>query len=354
MLKASSLIAFSFIFSILALSNPLKADINSDPWQLNVYTISGMGSASSAYSGASVQGAIGSGGNVYLNGMGLNTAGGGLTYAAYTAGDLTFNSSSSYQSGISVGGNLNYNQSTVVGNVQSGGNLTGTTGQIQGNVTLHGTNQASSGLVISGTVSQNQTVNNPLNASTVNNYFQSASSFWAGLSPTATVNNVYGQLVVSGLQAGRNVVNLSLSSLNSAWGIQLSGPSNAFVVFNITDATGTLNAVTFNFSGGIGLNNVLFNLPNSTTLTMNGGGTYASVLAPLSTVTFGNGQLQGTFVSNTLLGSGSFQTGAFTGYAADQSHFAVLAPEPPTYLILTSFLVGALYLGRKRLAAKSS
>jgi choice-of-anchor A domain-containing protein len=351
-MKTTPLILLAYA-CLLSPMGYLAADINSDPWQMNVYTISGMGNSNSAYSGASIQGTVGSGGNVYLSSVGLNTSGPAATYALYANGNASFVSSSSYNGGLSVGGNLNYTSSATTGNVQSGGNLTGSSGNIQGNVTLQGTNQAGGGLVISGTVAQNQPFTNPLNASAVNSYFQNASSFWGGLSSTATWSNVYGQIVVSNLQAGRNIVSLSLANINSAWGIQLSGPSNAFVVFNITDLSGTLETVTYNFSGGMGLSNVLFNLTNSTSLSMSGG-TYASVLAPLSTVTFGSGMLQGNFVSNNLLGNGSFQQGSFSGFAADQANFAVAVPEPHTYLLLGSMLAGVLYFNKRRVGVRTS
>lgn len=347
------------ITALLALSlgfvftGVLRGDLNSDPWQLSLYTISGTGSADSSYSGANIGGLSGSGGDVYLSNIGLNTSGTAATYSMYTGGNVTFTSSSSYNGGLSVGGNLNYNSSTVTGNIQSGGNLTGSSGSIQGNVTLQGTNAATQGLTISGTVTKNQPFTNPLNTTTVNSYFQNASKFWAGLSPTASWTNVYGQIVVSSLQAGRNIVNLTLANLNSAWGIQLSGPSNAFVVFNITDTTGTLNAPVLNLSGGMTSSNVLFNLPNSTSLVLSGG-TYASVLAPVSSISFPSGIIQGNLIANTLSGGGSIQAGSFTGFAADQSNFAVVAPEPHTYLILATLLGLALYFKKRPVIANKT
>lgn len=342
-----------FLYSLVAVfflsSTYLSADLNSDPWQLNVYAISSFGSSTNAYSGASIAGIAGSGGNAYLNSIGLDTSGQAATYAFYSGGNLTFTGSSSFSGGLSSGGNLNYNNSATNGAVTAGGNLTGTSGSINGNVKLGGTNQASQGLTINGTVTQNQPFSSALNTSAVSTYFQNASNFWGGLNSTASWSNVYGQIVVSNLQSGRNIVTLTLTDINSAWGIKLTGPSDAFVIFNINSPSGTLNPVTFNFSGGMGLEDVLFNLPNSTALAM-AGGTYASVLAPSATVNYNNGMLQGNLVANNLLGSGSFQQGSFSGYAADQSTFAVVAPEPSTYLMLGSFLALAMFLKRKRVS----
>lgn len=337
-----------FCLFLLGMASPLKADLNSDPWQINVYAISGIGNSGSSYSGASIAGIAASGGSSYLSSIGLDTSGQGATFSMYTGGNLTLNASSSNHGGLSVSGNLNYNNSSVSGNVSSGGNLTGNSGSITGNVSLGGTNQSGSGLSIIGTVSQNQAFTSPVNYTTVSNYFQQASTFWAGLPATSTWTNVYGQIVVSNLQAGRNIVNLALADISTAYGIKLTGPANAFVVFNVTDATGNLETVTYNFSGGVNMGDVLFNLPNSTSLSM-AGGTYASVLAPSATVTYNNGMLQGNLVANNLLGSGSFSHGsAFTGFAADQAHFAVVAPEPSTYLMLATFIAAAIYLKRKK------
>lgn len=331
----------------LGLNNLVTADINTDPWQINFYALSNIGTENNSYFGASIEGIAGSGGNAYLKNIGLNTSGPAATYAMYTGGNLSFQSSSSNAGGINTGGSINYGNSSVTGTVSAGGNLSGNSGTISGDVKLGGSNLAGPSLVINGTVSQNQPVTGGLNVAGVNSYFQNASSYWSGLQSTASWTNVYGQIVVTNLQAGRNIVNLTLADINNSWGIQLSGPSNAFVVFNINDTSGSLKNVVYDFSGGIGINDIMFNLANSTSLSLNGG-TYASVLAPTATVTFGSGMLQGNLVANNLMGNGSIMESPFTGFAADQANFVVAAPEPSTYLFLGTTLTAVLYFKRKR------
>ena len=140
----------------------------------------------------------------------------------------------------------------------------GNSGTINGNVNLAGTNKAGQGLTINGTVKQNATFAPTVNLSQVSTFFQNANQNWGGLSQTAKTSTSFGQLTVTGLQAGQNIVNLSLASESALNGITLTGPQNAFVIFNITGTGGSssqaLKALTLSLSGGLSSNDILFNI----------------------------------------------------------------------------------------------
>lgn len=319
-------------------------------YEFNVYTSENIGSSGSGY-GSSVSGIIGSGGSSYFNGFSGHTGSQPSLYSVYTNTNFSITSGSINNGGVEAGGNVNVSGSTVYGNIHGGGNLTGS-GGVSGNVSIQGSNNSS--LTIGGTVSTGQAFTPSVNYSATTTYFQNASNYWANLSPTASYNNYYGQLQVNGLQSGRNVINLSYSALQSAWGISLNGPANAFVIFNITGipTTGSqaLKSVSFSYSGGLNSSNVLYNIANGATLQLNGG--YTSILGINSNITFGSGNLTGNLIAQNLYGSGGIQSGAFTGFALDQSNFNVAAPEPATYAALGSVLAVMFLASRRGLLSK--
>lgn len=339
------------LLSSLLFVGSVSADINSDPWQLNVYTVKDIGK-STGYYGSDFQGSAGAGGNVYFSGFSLNLNNSPTNgpFSLYTGGNVNFNSGAVEHGGIEAGGNINLNSITVNGNVSGGANLQGGTGTINGNAVLGGVKNNSPGLVINGSLTQNHSYTPVMNQATVTNYFQSASSFWGDLTPTATTSTQFGLIQTQGLTSGRNIVDLSLATINNSYGVALNAPSDAFVIFNISDTTSPGNdfmkALSFQLSGGIALDDILFNITTASTLSLQGG-TYASLLAPGSDVSFSSGVLQGNLIAQNLFGSGQVNTGSFTGFSKDQQHF-VKVPEPKSWLILSTLILLGTYLSAKR------
>lgn len=313
-------------------SNP-----NINPWQLNVYTNQNLGTSNSPYA-VDIQGSVGAGGNVYMQNYSVNqngTSSSSSPYSIYAGGNVNLNSGSVNNGGIQAGGSITTSSSSVNGNVSSGSNLYGSGGTITGNATLGGTNQSNT--TINGTVQQNQSSPVFLNQATVQNYFQSASSYYQSLNTTGSYTNSYTTLTLNNpVTNGQNVIDISLATWNSLTSINLSGlSSGAYVIFDITGATSnsTLKAVSIN---GVNLNQVLVNINQSINLSMSGGA-YSSVLAPNANITFTSGVLVGNLIANNLYGNGQVNTGPFVGFANDQSNY-IAAPEPVTYMILGSML----------------
>jgi choice-of-anchor A domain-containing protein len=329
---------------ILLLSSPLQLAAALNPWSFNVYTIDNIGSSSQGY-GSDFQGIAGSGGSSYLSNFSLNgdnTVPSSI-YSLYSEGNVVFNSGSVSNGGIQTGGNANLSSITVSGTVYAAGSLTGSGGSISGNVVLGETNQSS--LSINGTVSQNQPFTSTVNYNTFNSFFTNASQFWGNQAQNVTWSVSFGQMSVGNLAAGRNVINLTAAQFNSVTSLSVSGPSTAFLIINIDgNNLTTLNSLTFNLSGGLTLNNVLVNLPQATSVTLNGG-TFGSLLAPLATVTFPNGLLTGNLIAENLLGSGQVDQGTFTGFSQDQG---LTVPEPSSYMVMGSFLLMTMSLWFKK------
>lgn len=345
-----------FVTFILSSSVFLFADLNTDPWNFNVYALHDIGTAAHPYN-SDFQGIAGSGNDTFLQSFSLNLKGGQpafAPYSLYSGGQVSISSSEIKNGGIEAGGNITSTSSAINGNLSSGGNLLGKSGTINGNVILEGTNQAKSSLTIKGTVSTNQTYQPIVNQTTVQAYFKNASSFWGSLSPTANYTISFGTLTLNNLVSGRNVVDISLGSFNSLFTIQASGPADAFIVFNIKDSTTTANdflhAASLNLTGGLTINNILLNLPNASSLDLMGG-TYTSILAPLADLTFSSGVLQGNLIAQNLYGNGQVNSGFFIGFPNDEHNF-VKTPEPSTYLACGSMLTVILILLRKRNSTK--
>ncbi len=314
------------------------------PYQYNVFAKGQIGTSSIPY-GNGVEGITGSLGNSYFTSFSAQASHPYSPYSIYSGGSVTINGGSSAYGGIEAANTVNLSSVSIQGNIVSGGNLQGGFGQIVGSATLTGNN--SSNLTITGLIQSNVPYTPSQNLQYVKQYFQSASSFWGALSPTATVTNNFGQLQISNLLSGRNVINLTLSQINNAWGYLVNGPSSAFLVINILDGTPTqtlLKSLSSSLNGGIASSNILFNLPNATNLALSG--SYYSILAPNSLVNFNSGSLIGNLIVNNLQGSTYITQGEFSGFAADQNNF-MPAPEPSTYLMLSSLLF-AITLLKKR------
>jgi choice-of-anchor A domain-containing protein len=327
---------------LLTLSIPLAA---TNPWDFNVYTLQNIGTQQNPY-GSDFQGIAGSGGDDYFSGFSLNALTGPFVYSLYSGGNVNFQNGSISNGGIEALGNVTVNSASVSGNIHGGGNLFGNSGSINGSVILGGQNFKGPSLSVSGPIQTNVPFVPSLDLLSVSNFFASASQTWGGLAPTATWNNVYGQIVVSNLSSGKNVVNLSLSDLNSAWGIALNGPSDAYVIINILDAAvnnALIHDITFNLSGGLTKDGVLYNLPNAESLLLSGG-QYLSILAPFADVTHNPGLVTGNLVAENLYGSGQVNLGSFIGF----KDYHVGVPEPSTYLILGSLLGGVMFLAYRR------
>lgn len=321
---------------------PAEVDLKSNPWLLNVYALGSIGKPS-AYYGSDFQGIAGAGGDAFFSNFSLNSNNtpSSAAFALFTGGNVNLNSGSFNNGGVEAGGNIYLNNASVKGNISSGGDLSGNSGQISGQVTLAGKKNSGANLVIHGALQQNQAYTALFDHANASDYFTKASKFWSELSSTATTSSQYGLISVHGLTSGRNIVNLSLADINNSYGIALNGPADAFVIFNIDGqpiaGKDAMKALSLQLNGGISFDDILFNLVNAQTISLQGGN-YTSLLAPLTDVTFSSGLLTGNLIANNLYGAGQVNSGYFTGYQLDQKYFTT-APEPMTWLLLASMLI---------------
>lgn len=129
------------------------------------------------------------------------------------------------------------------------------------------------------------------------------STTWAALGTNGTIENNWGGLTLTGTNATLNVFNLSAAQLQNIWGLTINAPAGSTVLVNVTGTNVTLQYFGMNVNG-TDRNHVLFNLHEAEQVTLQGIGFQGSILAPDAHVTFNNGNLTGTLVSNCFTGQG--------------------------------------------------
>lgn len=327
----------------------LTAAPSDHPWDLSIYSFENLGKDGDAFKYGTTYGSVGSGENIFLSGYSVDAGNQLATWpqAAFAGGDFSSKNGSVYGD-LEVGGNLYLYGVGYADTARVGGNLVGRNATFSGTAYLGGQNQ--SNLSITGDVFTNQAYMPTFDHSKAKDVFQAASSYWGSLNPTASWVNQWGKIQVGDLQSGRNIVDISLDDIASAWGIGLTGPADAFVIFNITDSTVTgddlLKRVSFQLSGGLGMEDILFNITNAESLTLQSGN-YASILAPGADLNLASTSVIGSLVGENIYGSGSARDTPFAGYMVDQDHFITSVPEPHTWLILGSLLLFSLTQTKK-------
>lgn len=366
----------------------------------NIFLLGNLGTASAPFQNTDSQGNVAVAGNAYVNGSAINGNNTGGSAALVVGGNLT-QVNGSIQGNAFVGGNANLQSVGSVQNLVVGGSLTDQSGTISGNVFVGGAQtNLSSGVTIQGSLSLTG-ANSSLNASSNGGSSPSAvyvtsstsvndPSYWTAAktsgAPTtpATPLDVFGSSTditnastsLSALSGATNVsstggtINITLSKnglnvidLNIANGATITG-------INITNANGVtptgliinVNGNNLNFNGGsfnlgsLANNQVLFNFGNATTLSLQNLAFEGALLAPLATVNFSSGHIDGTLIANTYLGPGQVNSVGFNdplpAYVASGSSGTVVAtPEPGSIALFgTGVVVIGLFFRRRMMA----
>lgn len=270
----------------------------------------------------------------------------------FTIGDATLNvvENSDAEGSVAIGGDATLTNYSVASK-RSGndallvvdGHLSYTNGQVGKNgsgyiyaqtATLTGTNPTTFNTTGSG-----------VDFSAAAAYLNTASSAWGNLAATGTtVVQSWGGINLNGTNSDLNIFAVDGASLFGANTLNISAPTGSTVLVNISgNLTGMKNM-------GIGLNGIenskiLYNFFQATALTFEGIGIQGSVLAPLASVDFDSGNINGQMIAYTLgsqsdASSGEFHDIAFTGQLAP-------VPVPGAFWLLGSAL-GALSFGRKK------
>ncbi len=136
----------------------------------------------------------------------------------------------------------------------------------------------------------------------------------AALAPNGTVNIDTGGLEVflTGTDAVLNVFEIQAADLVNMTGMSISAPASSTVLVNLRGESVSLHDFGFLLTG-VPREQILFNLPDATRLSMSGVGIQGSVLAPYVELAFANGHIDGQLVVRNFSGSGESHPKYFVG-----------------------------------------
>lgn len=243
--------------------------------------------------------------------------GGNMTVSSYSVADkLTLDEIEAYPDTLIVGGDLVFSNGRVYyGNIRVGGNADGvSTGVISG--------MAPGAKFIVGEAL-------PVNFAAEQRYLQNLSTSLAQKSPTGTVTNEWGKLILSG--DGTNalqVFNLEGDETLKIWGLTLENiPEEAQVVINISGVTAgfqNMNMETLSLRQ----NKVLFNCYEATTLQLASVAVRGSILAPWADVHNPSGVIWGTIIAASWHGLMQQNHVPFDGEDESEEEVPSVIPEP--------------------------
>lgn len=226
------------------------------------------------------------------------------TFNLYSLGNLTA-SGTDVMGGVAVAGNMTVNNYgtnsasrpgvTGSGNyaLSVGGTVSYSNGQVWGGQYYPTSGYTNVGFVNGATAAAGPGVNFTANAS----YLTSLSSAVAGLTATGNLAQQYGGMVFNGSNSAVEIFNLSRTLLQSSGYISAVNnlAAGASIIININGLGQSVTVPSFDWSAFSG-RNVIFNIINAPTLTLNNASLLGSVLAPTTTVTGGGGNFNGNII----------------------------------------------------------
>jgi choice-of-anchor A domain-containing protein len=134
----------------------------------------------------------------------------------------------------------------------------------------------------------------------------------AALAPNGTVENTVLEVRLTGTDPTLNVFELQAADLANMTSLILTAPASSSAVVNIRGESVSLHDFGFSLTG-IVREQILYNLPDATSLTLSGVGIQGSLLAPYVDLAFANGHIDGQLVVRNFSGSGESHPKFFVG-----------------------------------------
>lgn len=292
-------------------------------------------------SGSSINGSVAVGGNATVSNYAINPAAG--------------------TQGLVVGGNLDFKSGSVGGSTTVGGNaITSYSGSFGGNVAVGGALNAGAGLsvggggttavwgAINGVQPWYPTVTAGTGSFALGFDFAAEQARLGSLSlqldqqaTTGSAQDQWGTLIFDVTDLTTAV--FDISAADASKNMQINGLADgASVIINVHGSS-----VDFGNHGytHFGSGQVLFNLPEATSITFNGG-TTASFLAPLATVQGGWGSIAGQVVVDSWRSSVHIDATAFNGTLP----VTAAVPEPQSWALMLGGLFALATVKRRRRA----
>ncbi len=295
----------------------------------NVYSLSGI-----TYSESRFEGITGAAGNINLENFSIaDQIGSFRDYVLYAGGNVNFSSGSNFFGGIEAGGDVNIDHIYVQGSISSGGNVVGSDGTIEGSVNAQSNASIQPTMYVDGGTNQGVPYTSTVDHNSIRNALLNASTDYASQSATSGYTMPFGEIVLEGT-SGLNIFDITASDIDTAWGIEFNGPSDATFVLNISGIDVNIESMGFDLQGGASMDQILYNAFEATRLEMAYIGLPGTVLAPLADTNFLDGVVLG-----------SLYVGDLSGLGPSAEPEAV--PEPSTILLLVIGLAVMVWIKRK-------
>jgi choice-of-anchor A domain-containing protein len=366
----------------------------------NMFLLGNLGTAAAPFQYTDTQGKVAVAGNAYINGSAINgnnisggaalIVGGNLTQTygsisgnAFVGGNANLNGVGSIQN-LVVGGNLTDNSGTISGNVFVGGASANLTGGVTINGSLNmtgansslnaGSNSGSSPAAIYVTASSQvhdpsywnaprtsggpATPTAPLDVFGSSTDITNASNSLTALSGATKISSNGGVINITLNSNGLNVIDLSLIDGATITGINITTANGVVptgLIINIAGNNLNFNGGTFNL-GPLANSQVLFNFGNATAISLQNLAFEGALLAPLATVDFSNGHIDGALIAGNYTGSAQVNYVGFNdplpAYAATggSGGTVVATPEPGTIILFGTGLIAVWSFRRRHLS----
>jgi choice-of-anchor A domain-containing protein len=153
-----------------------------------------------------------------------------------------------------------------------------------------------------------------------------------------------------------NVIDLNIANGSTITGINITnanGVTPTGLIINVNGDNLNFNGGSFNL-GSLADNQVLFNFGNATTLSLENLAFNGALLAPLATVNFSSGQINGALIADNYMGPGQVNYVGFNDplptYTASGGT-VVATPEPGSIALFgTGVVVLGLFFRRRMMA----
>jgi len=140
-----------------------------------------------------------------------------------------------------------------------------------------------------GTVTEVSLAGLPFQFSSAGSFLGSASTTLGGLTTSGTIVKAAGVLTLTGTGTGASTnvfdVNASGSGVSGVTSVVIDVPSGGVAVVNLQASTLSLSQVAVTLQGGVTADDVVFNLPTATSVTLDHDTLSGTVLAPVASVT---------------------------------------------------------------------
>lgn len=182
----------------------------------------------------------------------------------------------------------------------AGGNITYTYGSVYNGNVAYGESFTPTGVSILKGVAVQDT---PIDFETAEEDLKTLSAYLESVEINGEVLNQWGKVIFSGSEEV-NIFTISTKEIESAHTLDLDIPEGSTAIINVEGTkTAVMNkGMTENFNKN--KQNVLFNFPNQTELTIQSIGLKGSVLAPFAALTFQWGNIEGNIIAASVYGSG--------------------------------------------------